>query len=199
MRLNQIFDTVAVSCDVKEDVPPQDKPIDSNLIDDKTCDKNEEYIPPHDKPIYPNLIDDKTGVNKLLEHIFLKRHISKNVTALNNLNIKTVGDLARLNHVNVVRLPVICSKAVSVRNALKIYENDKCKKETKSKFHLQLIDGIEPLDNDDNMSDKELQINEILRIIKSRSDLDVEGIANMLSDNVSMKTKKKKKECVKCD
>lgn len=143
---------------------------------DKSPEKDVEDIT-HDKPIYPNLILDKTKVQNVLKYLCNQMHVSKLANKLKKNNIKTVGDLAKLSNVNIVRLPILCPKLVSVRNAFKLYENEIDKKEPGCQSNLELNNGIKPLDSDKESKVKILY--EIMNIIKKNDDLSVDEIVEL--------------------
>lgn len=134
-------------------------------------------------PIYPDLIDCTDDINNLLNIITFKdpqTFAKKIVKDFKTRNILTIGDLAKMPSLDVVRLPLIYPKLTTVVNAFKLYSEEKQISKTdetnsESAQTVDLIEGVKLLDvevstakaSDDKNENEENDVREVLQTIKS--------------------------------
>lgn len=120
-----------------DDIPEQAAEVEEEV--------EEENVVLHENPIYANLVDCQDSVRNVLKYLTSKQP-KVLLKKLQERNINTVGDLAKLNNVEIIRLPLFCSKLFSVINSLKLYDNElRHKQKTEN---ANFMDGITPLEND---------------------------------------------------
>ncbi|KAL3267813.1 hypothetical protein HHI36_006945 [Cryptolaemus montrouzieri] len=84
------------------------------------------------KPIYEQLIDCEESLEQLWKHLSRPMYAEVLKKVLRNKQINTVGDLARLNEVDINRLPFKQPRVKTVRKALKFYDDFVAEKSKKN-------------------------------------------------------------------